>query len=80
MIPGLVISSGMGGEKSYQNRDDIEISGAATDTRWEQQLAEYDLLIAPNGTENVDLFRKREQFFRGKLLPLRSSTFPWKNP
>lgn len=61
MIRGLVVSNGIGSEKAYRDRDDIRFDVAEIGPDFELRLEGYDLLIAPNGTDHVALYRHRRQ-------------------
>ena len=61
MKRALVISNGIGAERAFPNREDVCFEVAQVGPDFSVDLAGYDILIAPNGTDHVALYRMRQQ-------------------
>jgi hypothetical protein len=73
MIKALVISNGIEGlEKLYQSNHLVQYSWARIDRHFHPSFDEYDVLIVPNGTDHVAMYRIRhlvaEFLKQGKTL------------
>lgn len=72
MLKGLVVGNGIGSEQYYPNRNEISYTVQQIDARFALQLDGYDVLIIPNGTDHVALYRERQTIRRfleqGKVL------------
>lgn len=60
-LRGLVISSGIGAEEAFSNRPEIEFGVAQVGPHFDPDLSNYDVLIAPNGTDHVALYRIKDK-------------------
>lgn len=58
-MKALVISNGIGSVSAYPDRDDMKFDVAPVSADFALTLDDYDLLIAPNGTDHVALYRQR---------------------
>jgi hypothetical protein len=59
-LRALVIANGIGSEEAYPAREGLSIDVAEVGPGFAPDLSGYDLLIAPNGTDHVALFRIRD--------------------
>lgn len=59
MLRGLVVSNGIGGETAYPSDRHIRFDVVPIGEAFDLSLAGYDLLVAPNGTDHVALYRQR---------------------
>lgn len=60
MLTGLVVSNGIGSEAYYPSRAEIEFTVHELDAKFQVDLLKYDVLVVPNGTDHVALYRERE--------------------
>lgn len=61
MLKALVISNGIGAEKAYPDIDVIRFEVAFVGPGFDPDLMAYDILVVPNGTDHVALFRLRDR-------------------
>lgn len=62
MIKALLIDNGIEGLRSlFKSSEKIHYDFVETGPNFELQTEGYDLLIAPNGTDHIALFRKKDQ-------------------
>ena len=59
MLRGLVVSNGIGAELGYPSRPEISFDSVEIDQDFELDPSGYDLIVAPNGTDHLALFRQR---------------------
>lgn len=59
-LKALVIANGIGSEEAYPAREGVSIDVVEVGPKFAPDLSGYDLVIAPNGTDHVALFRIRE--------------------
>jgi hypothetical protein len=59
MLRGLVVANGIGSELAFPSEARIHYDIVEIDEHFQLSLNGYDLLIAPNGTDHVALYRQR---------------------
>ena len=72
MLKALVVSNDIGAEQAYPSSSDVEYATVQIGPDFCLDLTGFDLLVVPNGTDHVALFRNREKIREflndGKLL------------
>jgi len=71
-LNALVISNGIGAEKAYRDTDAVRFETIRIGPGFDPPLEDFDLLVAPNGSDHVAMFRIRDKVRRfldsGKAL------------